>query len=372
MLGGSSFKAETVVATLGGLTKGFDDGHFERTRSRGNQEGSGVAYNRRLSVHLLAQPVSVAEALSNPLMTGQGFLARFLLAAPGSLAGRCFITVESLDRSAYADPRLQRYWARCSEIAASPEHVDYATGEVLPPVLELSADAKQAWVAFRNEVEAERGPLGQYDGLKPFAARAAEQALRLATVLGLFEGITRITGDCMVRACALVRFSLEEWLRYSDAGAIDGNLKKAADLLDWLRDPRRADKWQEFHANRLGKSGPPAMRSAKVRDRVLNVLVKHNQLLSADGKQFRINPLAETADSAENQHVSGFATEDDLRKSAEIMRKATPTIPASAELPQFSADLPHPEGQQFRELPQNPQNPQPHASANTSAAFEEF
>ena len=47
MLGGSSLKADTVAATLGRLTKSFDDGHFERTRSRGNAEGSGVAYMRR-------------------------------------------------------------------------------------------------------------------------------------------------------------------------------------------------------------------------------------------------------------------------------------------------------------------------------------
>ena len=32
MLGGSSLKADTVAATLGGLTKAFDAGYFERTR----------------------------------------------------------------------------------------------------------------------------------------------------------------------------------------------------------------------------------------------------------------------------------------------------------------------------------------------------
>lgn len=87
MLGGHSFKADTNVATLGGLTTAFSSGKFERTRSRGNLEGSGVAYNRRLSIHLMAQPVAVASALSDPLLVGQGFLPRFLFAAPGSLAG---------------------------------------------------------------------------------------------------------------------------------------------------------------------------------------------------------------------------------------------------------------------------------------------
>lgn len=372
MLGGSSLKADTVAATLGGLTKGFDDGHFERTRSKGNAEGSGVAYNRRLSIHLLAQPVAVAEALSNPLLQGQGFLARFLLAAPDSLAGTCFITVEDLERSAYADPRLQAYWARCKEIAVSPEHIDPETGEVAPPVLMPDAEAKQAWVNFRNEIESDLGPLGKFSGLKPFARRGAEQALRLAAVLGCFEGVEHIDGDCMRRACALARYSLSEWLRYSDADAVDPDLRKAVELMIWLRDPKRAAKWGEFHANDLGKSGPAAVRSAKVRDKVLLILVKHHHLLPSGDKQFRVNPLAEAADSAEAQQPRGFAVADDLRKVAEVARITPAARPASAELPQTSANLPQAETQQSRGLPQNPQNPQPPTSANAVADFEEF
>lgn len=167
MLGGSSLKADTVAATLGGLTKAFDAGHFERTRSRGNAEGSGVAYNRRLSIHLLAQPVAVAEALSNPLLTGQGFLARFLFAAPDSLAGTRFITVESLTRNAYSDARMQRYWARCKEIAASPEYIDPETNEVTPPVLALDAAAIRSWADFRTILNQRLDRWGNMPGSNP-------------------------------------------------------------------------------------------------------------------------------------------------------------------------------------------------------------
>lgn len=344
---------------LGGLTTAFTSGKFERTRSRGNAEGSGVAYNRRLSIHLLAQAVAVAESLSNPLLVGQGFLARFLLAAPDSLAGTCFITVESLRRSAYADPRLQAYWARCNEIAASPEHIDPETGEVAPPVLEPDAEAIQVWVDFRNEIESERGPLGKFAGLKPFAARGAEQALRLAAVLGCFEGIEHIDADCMRRACMLARYSLAEWLRYTDANTVDPELKRAAELMGWLHDPKRAAKWQEFHANDLGKSGPAAVRSAKVRDKALAILVKHHHLQTSDGKHFWINPLAETADSAEIQQPRGFAIAEDLRKVAEGAQFTPARHPASAEIPQTSANLPHAETQQPHGLQQHPQYPQP-------------
>jgi hypothetical protein len=364
MLCGHSLKADTVAATLGGLTTVYSSGKFERTRSRSNLEGSGVADNRRLSIRLMVQPVVVKEALSNPLLVGQGFLARFLLAAPDSLAGSCYITVESLQRNAYADPRLQAYWSWLKKIAASPEYIDPETGEVLPPVLAPDAEAQQVWVDFRNEIERERGPLGMFADLKQFAARCAEQALRLAAVFGCFEGVKYIDADCMRRACMLARYSLSEWSRYIDACAVEPELKRAAELMSWLRDPKHAE-WQEFHVNEMGKSGPFAFRKAKVRDKVLAVLWKYHHLLSSDGKQFRINPLAEVADSAETQQSHGIAIEENLRKVAEVVRFTCATHPASAVLPQTSAELPHTEAQQLHGLPQNPQNPQLPAFANT-------
>jgi hypothetical protein len=364
MLGGHALKADTVAATLGGLTTGFSSGKFERTRSRGNLEGSGVAFDRRLSIHLMAQAVAVASALSDPLLVGQGFLARFLFSAPVSLAGTCYITIESLQRSAYKDPRLQAHWSRCEEIAASREYIDPETGEVAPPVLELDAAAKHVWVDFRNEIESERGPLGKFAGLKPFAARGGEQALRLSAVIGCYEGVKQIDAECMRRACMLVRYSLDEWLRYIDAGTVDPDLKLAGELMSWLRDPKHKEKWKEFHIHEMGKSGPSAIRTAKVRDKVLAILLKHHHLLSSDGKQFKINPIAEVADSAETQQSRGFAIAEDLRKDAEVARLARATRPASAALPQTSAALPQADAQHLRGLPQNPQNPQPSASAN--------
>lgn len=366
MLGGSSLKADTVAATLGGLTKGFDDGYFERTRSKANQDGSGVAYNRRLGIQLLAQQATVAAALSDPLMREQGFLARFLFAAPDSLAGTRFITVESLARNAHDDLCLQQYWSRLKDIASSPEYIDLQTGEVTPPILRLNEDATQVWVDFRNEIEGEIGPLGMLASLKPFASRGAEQALRLATVMGCFEGVEHIDGNLMERACKLARYSLLEWLRYVEAGSVNPDMSRANDLVTWLLDPKRATSWQEFHVNKLGKSGPPALRLAQVRKKVLAILVSHNYLLTADGRQFKVNPLAKTADSAEIQEPHGFTDKDEVRKAADVTRIALVTRPSSAEPPQPPAKLPQAEAPQSQDLPQNPQEPQLPASAAPS------
>lgn len=371
MLGGASLKSDTRTATIGGLCKAFDDGKFERTRSHGNAEGSGIAYNRRLSIHLMAQPIAVAESLADPLLRGQGFLPRFLFTSPQSLAGTRLLTLEKLARKSYSDARLQRYWERCREIMAAAPHID-DNGEIVPPVLAMDGDADTAWLEFYNETESEQGTLGRYAGLQPFAARAGEQARRLAAVLACFEGINEIDGECMRRACEIVRHSLAEWLRYADAETINPNLKAAAAVMEWMRDPVRADSWRAFDKVKAGKSWPPAARSAKQRDRLLAILVEYGHLLTSDGKTFRINPLAETAETAENQQPRGFAVAEDLRRVAENMGISPAARPVSAELPQTSAALPQPETQPPHGFPQNPQNPQPQPSATAGDEWMEF
>ncbi|WP_256657309.1 DUF3987 domain-containing protein [Pseudomonas sp. 2FE] len=286
VLGGASLKADTRTATLGGLVKAFDTGTFERTRAISNLDGSGFAYNRRLSVHLLAQAVTVAAALHDPLLRGQGFLPRFLFASPASIAGTRFLTAEQLNRQSYSDPRLRRYWARCEEIAATAQAISPETGEVKPQVLELTRDAENDWREFYNEVEGEQSPLGKFVNLRPFAGRAGEIARRLAAVFACFEGQGEIDSDCMCRAAEIVRYSLSEWARYTDSEAIDPSLKKAQDLIDWLKDKG----WTAFSKTKLSQCGPTGLRSnAILRADLLGILVEHYHLLTSDGKIFTVN-----------------------------------------------------------------------------------
>ena len=276
MLGGSSLKADTRAATLGGLVKAFDNGSIERTRAGGNMEGSGFAYNRRLSIHLLAQQVAVADALNDPLLQGQGFLARFLFASPESIAGTRFLSAEKMQEKAYSDPRLQEFWKRCKAAQAAPQQVDLETGELRPPVMEMTDKAQAAWMDFYNETESEQTALGEYSGIKPFASRSGELVRRLAAALAYFEGKEAIDTAIMVSACAVVRHSLSEWVRYMGSSKTDPELAHAAALMDWLK----AKGWQEFSKTQLLQKGPASVRKAAPRDKVLVVLVKNNHLIT--------------------------------------------------------------------------------------------
>ncbi len=367
VLGGHSLKSDTRNATLGGLTKVFDNGKIERNRSKANAEGSGVAYNRRLTVSLLAQEIVVREELTDPLLQGQGFLARFLFASAESLAGTRFLTSERMEENACDDPRLQSYWQRCRELLDRelPKGAEVGevgeVGELDPPVLPMDDEAKAVWRVLYNETEGEQAQGGDLFGLRPFASRAGQLAYRLAAVFACFEGLDTIDADTMNRACAFVRYSLSEWSRYVGRGAADPLASKAQALIDWLISKGIA-AIDKATLNRLGKEGP-TRGNAKQRDAVIKLLVNHRYLLP-DGEALMLNPQihavnsAESAESAEPRASAGSASADQVRKGAEKVRSNGNGGNSSADRPHSSAPLPQSEPRAVTGFPHNPHNPQ--------------
>lgn len=299
VFGGHSMQAETRAATLGGLVKLYDDGTVERDRAG---EAGGIAYDRRFTMHLLAQAITVRDALNDPLLQGQGFLPRFLLTSAPSLAGTRFISAQTLQDSAYRNPAIQRYWQRVKDIAATPRQVT-SSGAVRPPVIPLAPEALNTWLDFYNKVEAAQGRGGDYAGpLKPFASRAGENARRVAAVFALFNGEQEISSQTMAAACEVVEHSLGEWVRWlGGSGSETRYNRDALDLLAWLK----VKGLTSFHRDQLGSRGPVRGR-AKQRDKLLAILIKAGWMRSADGRNFEVNPLplADGAESAERPESS--------------------------------------------------------------------
>lgn len=312
VLGGHSMQSETRAATLGGLVKLYDEGAVERDRAG---EVGGIAYDRRFSMHLMAQAVTVRQALNDPLLLGQGFLPRFLMTSAPSLAGTRFITAETLQNSAYRNPAIQIYWQRMKEIAATPRHV-VEGGAVRPPVIALAAEALSIWQDFYNRVEAEQGRGGDYAGaIKPFASRAGENARRVAAVFALFIGEHEISGPTMTAACEVVEHSLGEWARWlGGSGAETRDNRDALDLLAWIK----AKEMTAFHRDQLGTSGPVRGR-AKQRDKLLGILLEAGWMRTADGRNFEVNPqpLADCAESAGRPMKPWASNADPVQITAE-------------------------------------------------------
>ena len=299
VFGGHSMQAETRAATLGGLVKLYDDGTVERDRAG---EAGGIAYDRRFTMHLLAQAITVRDALNDPLLQGQGFLPRFLLTSAQSLAGTRFISAQTLQDSAYRNPAIQRYWQRVKDIAATPRQVT-SLGAVQPPVIPLAPDALKTWLDFYNKVEAAQGRGGDYAGpLKPFASRAGENARRVAAVFALFNGEQEISSQTMAAACEVVEHSLGEWGRWlGGSGTETRDNRDALDLLAWLK----GKGLTSFHRDQLGSRGPVRGR-AKQRNKLLAILIEAGWMRSEDGRNYEVNPLplADDAESAERPEAS--------------------------------------------------------------------
>nr|WP_315406655.1 YfjI family protein [uncultured Pseudomonas sp.] len=286
--GGHASRPENILKSVAGLSKLWDGAPITRTRAAEGE--SAFRSGCRLSVHLMIQPIVASEVLSNPLMLGQGFLARFLIAWPQSLAGTRFY--RPIDPN--SDQRLAGYWARMTQLLTLAPPTS-ERGDLEPNALVMDSDAKAVWIKAHDAIEMSLGRDGNFQEIKPTAAKGAESILRIAGVLAIVDHDETLSQPIIERAAKLVNWYLSETLRLTSPVIADPQLLKAQRLLEWLAE----NNWHTFNARELQQKGPPSARkSATQRDVMLAVLLKHHQLLTEDGKNFRINPAATTATTA--------------------------------------------------------------------------
>lgn len=222
--GGHTMKSDTRNQALGVYAKLFDDGAVERSRSKSNLNGSGRAYDVRLTFSLQGQHEVLSEILKDPVLRGQGFLPRFLLTIPENLAGTRIHDADYLNRSNHLDPRLGNYWKRCAFLlddCPMPHRVNSGSNERY--VMVMNPAAQQVDIDFYNEIEQLQAKGQRYEYLQAFASRASQIARRLATVLAYFEGLNEIDATILSGACAVVRHSLGEWARYAEIEVVKEN-----------------------------------------------------------------------------------------------------------------------------------------------------
>jgi len=293
--GGSTMKGDTAKSAIGALTRVFDSGTFERTRAKSNSEAGGTAFDIRLMVNLLGQREVLHSALNDPILRGQGFLPRFIFAAPQSLAGTRINTIEKLSEQSYSDPRLQRFWehygAFLSDLTDPISKQDHQEIESNPRhVLQLTDQALNIWLSFYNEVELGQKQGGIYESIRAFAGRAGELARRVATVFAFFERQTVISYDSMKGACDLIRYSLSEWLRYADVSVIDKKTNQAHQLSTWLIKTCTAKGIRELERRFvMANVTPKAIRQKDTFKSALSLLVEHEHVMH-DDRMIMLNP----------------------------------------------------------------------------------
>lgn len=252
------------------LSKLWDGDSISRTR--GAEGESGILANRRLSSHLMIQPIVATKVLSDPLLQGQGFLARFLICHEPSIAGTRFLQGRDITQGAQNDYVVGKYWERITQLLNHPATVDEKTGELILNVSILNDDVLDLWCVLHDAIEDQIRADGKYSDVKAFASKAAENAGRIAAILAFVEGYEHPTVDHIKRAGVLISYYLESMaIRTMDAQE-DADSLLARELLSWITN----------HGNKLSstdfKKLPSSLRRSSIARKILAFLVTSGHL----------------------------------------------------------------------------------------------
>ena len=291
--GGHTMKATTRDQALGAYTKLFDDGFVQRTRSKSNMNGSGRAYDVRLTFNLQGQHEVLSDALKDPVLIGQGFLPRFILTIPENLAGTRSQDAIYQSKKADLDHRLLAYWERCEylldECPIPRVHHEIHNGRY---VISMDEQAKAIDLYYYNLFEKAQKKGQPYEYLQAFASRASQLARRLATVFAYFEGLTFIDEKTLRGACEVIRHSINEWGRYAE---IETRAESdAVQLIKSLLRKCKKDKTTRVLKSVATKGAPSHLRKKKEFNECLDELIEFNyvRLVTINCAMFiELNPL---------------------------------------------------------------------------------
>ena len=271
-LGGHAMSREHRLRTIAGLSELWDGRAIDRIRVGDEMR---LLLNRRLALHLLAQPIVARGLLGDPLAQGQGLLARMLVSAPMSTAGsRRYISEAVENTNAYAN-----FYARISYalecVERSLRDPDTRRHGLRLRSLSLSPAAKPLWIRFYEHIEghlnAELAPI------RAFAAKLAEHCLRLAGVLALYNDpdAAEIDREILEQSITLCEWYGSEALRLSSGFRVPYELALANETLDWMVKHTAGRTPRLIHLAEVYRLGPPQVRSARTARNALRILEEH-------------------------------------------------------------------------------------------------
>ena len=226
---------------------------------------------------------------SRGLARGMGFFARFLVAWPDSTQG---------DRP-FRDPperwpKLAVFHRRLSEILNMPVPID-DDGVLTPTVLEFTAEAKRAWIAYHDLIESELRTGGELRDVRDVASKSADNAARLAAQFQVFEyGAAAIGLAAFGGAARIAAWHLNESRRFFGLLALPSDVSDAARLDAWLIEYCEREGVANVPISVVQKYGPNGLRAKSIIEAALADLgeLHRARITSPRGKAkvIEINP----------------------------------------------------------------------------------
>ncbi|WP_321907443.1 YfjI family protein [Paraburkholderia sp. J11-2] len=270
VFGSHGMSSESVMRNLAMLNQLWDGAALRIDRRTSD---SYSVRGARLTVALQVQAATLEAFFekSGDLARGTGFLARFLIAWPASTQGY------RLFREAPADwPNMAAFNRRIAELLRAPIPID-ESGALDPPLLELSPEAKAAWIEYHNAIEVQLRDSGDLADVRDVASKSADNAARMAALFHVFSGAAGPIGvDAFDSASSIVAWHLSESKRFFAGMAVPEVERDAARLDAWLIERCRAEHTPEIDKSRAMQYGPlrkadplsVALRTLEDRERV--------------------------------------------------------------------------------------------------------
>lgn len=267
-IGGHAMNKDNALKTCAGLSSLWDGAPIIRSRAG---DGTFAMHGRRMACHIMVQPIAARPMLADPVASRQGFLARFLICDPPSAIG-------SRTRREYqseSDAHIAGFGAKVRLLLeANAPTKEGSSNELDPQTLSPSKAASDLLWEYYEATEKDQKPGGEFAGIIPFASKSAEQAVRIAGVLTLFEnlGTTKITAKTMGNGIKLARYYLGEAKRLVDTALVTEKASRAELLRVWL-----LHNWEydEVIPSDVVKYGPNSLRDTKKAKEGLSVLEEH-------------------------------------------------------------------------------------------------
>jgi hypothetical protein len=286
VLGGHAMREETILRTSAGLSEFWDGTPLQVLRG---SKIPTILVGRRLTVHLMIQPVIAPRLFKNRDLVGTGLTSRILAAAPPSNIGQR----DAMRREARTtEPALATYCNHLLDILRRRLPLEPGTrNQLKAPVLALDPAADQLWREFANFAEQNCALGGDFEGIRPLANKIAEHAARIAGVLTLIDNIDAVAiGEARLEdGIELAQFYLTEALRLIGDLDTEPHIKEAELLLEWIRTNKATAETDKQTGERLValidvyQKGPPAFRTKAEASAGILVLEDHKWLARAPG-----------------------------------------------------------------------------------------
>ncbi len=271
VFGGSGMTGDSTMRNMALLNVLWDGG--THTIDRRTSESYKVQ-GARLTMGLAVQSDTLRAFFDNSkqLARGTGFAARFLIACPTSTQGTRFFK-----EPPKSFPKLSAFNKRITQLLDKSPMLNDAGG-LEPPALDLTAEAKEVWIDFHNQVEMELRVGGDMVDARDVASKAADNVARLAALFYLYEWHSegQVNAELVRAATVIVTWHLYEAKRFLYQIATPPHINNAMKLDAYILKYCREHNTNQVNKNHVRRNG--SIRDKRVLDEAINELAENNRI----------------------------------------------------------------------------------------------